>query len=203
MEIGDHWDTYINDTLYAYKIRKHTTLGKSPYEAIYGIPPKTPAGIALGPKPNKGQRLETQQIIWEITKCPVIQKASKFKKNQQVLWKSGLRHNKLEQNLFGPYLILKCGPKNTYLLIDDYGNDLHVLVSGDKLQKYQCRAKGIGRRTVMPKGVTWRILYVFCQGDYLRQIVTTARVYFGRKDRGKCNFGRPDIVSYRHRPSNT
>jgi hypothetical protein len=154
METGDNWDTYINDTLYAYKIRKHTTLGKSPYEAMYGTPPKTPAGIALGPEPTEEQRPTIQQAIRETAKRPEVKKASKFKENQQVLWKSGLRRNKLEQNLFGPYLISKCGPNNTYLLTDDYGNDLPVLVSGDKLQTYQKRSKDIGRRTVVPKGVT-------------------------------------------------
>jgi hypothetical protein len=154
METGDNWDTYINDTLYAYKIRKHTVLGKSPYEAMYGIPPKTPAGIALGPETGEEQRNNAQQTIREAAKRPEIKKASKFVENQQVLWKSGLRRNKLEQNLFGPYLITKCGPNNTYLLTDDYGNELPVLVSGDKLQKYQQRAKDIGRRTVVPKGLT-------------------------------------------------
>jgi hypothetical protein len=151
VQTGEDWDTHLNDVLYAYKIRKHTATGKSPYEMMYGITPKLPNGILLGPEFIPEERKKNMEQIRTEAKQPTVKKKSRFKEDQLVLWKSGLRRNKMEQNLYGPYIISKCGPNNTYILIDDYGNEIPTLISGDRLQKYQTRAKGIGRRTVVPR----------------------------------------------------
>ena len=46
----DDWDLYLPAALYAYRIRTHTALGKSPFEAMYGQIPKMANGALLGPE---------------------------------------------------------------------------------------------------------------------------------------------------------
>jgi hypothetical protein len=102
----DDWDLYIPAALYAYRIRKHTALGKSPFEALYGQVPKLPNGELLGPEFMDDQvRQENQQAIQIRARRPHIKKRSVFTKGQQVMWKCGLRRNKMEPALYGPYWV--------------------------------------------------------------------------------------------------
>ena len=46
------WDKYLNQTLFATRIRTHTTTGFSPFYLLYGINPHLP-GDASGPTPDR------------------------------------------------------------------------------------------------------------------------------------------------------
>ena len=147
----DDWDKFIPTVLFSYRIRKHTTLGTSPYEALYGVPPKLPNGEILGQRTPEEDRLPTLKEIQDNAKRPPMQKESRFKEGQSVLWKSGVRRNKMEPNLYGPFTIQSCGPNNTYILIDNNDEEVPILISGDRLQLYKDRIRGTGRRTVVPR----------------------------------------------------
>ena len=57
----DDWDLYIPAALYAYRIRTHTALGKSPFEAMYGQIPKMANGALLGPESfDEAERINNQ-----------------------------------------------------------------------------------------------------------------------------------------------
>jgi transposase InsO family protein len=146
----DDWDKFVPTVLFSYRIRKHTTLGKSPYEALYGKAPRLPSGEIIGiPTPVK-ERIQNLREIQNGAKRPSISKKSKFHNGQRVLWKSGLRRNKMEPNLYGPYTIQASGPNNTYILANDDGTEVPILISGDRLQLHKERTRNAGRRAVVP-----------------------------------------------------
>src|SRR5271169_2034397 len=123
----------------------------SPYEAMYGQAPRLPNGTIIGAEYfEEDERTKGLQAIREFATRPVITKKSRFKLGQSVLWKAGIRRNKLEPRLEGPFTITSCGPNNTYLLTDNYNEENPVLISGDKLKVFQPRQSSVGRRTVVP-----------------------------------------------------
>jgi RNase H-like domain found in reverse transcriptase/Reverse transcriptase (RNA-dependent DNA polymerase)/Integrase zinc binding domain/gag-polyprotein putative aspartyl protease len=138
----DDWDLYIPAALYAYRIRTHTALGKSPFEAMYGQIPKLTNGELLGPESlDEDDRGNNQNNIQQRARRPQIKKRSIFQKDQQVMWKVALRRNKMEPALYGPYTITSCGPNNTYIIANDDGVAERILISGDRLRLYKPRAR--------------------------------------------------------------
>ena len=137
----DDWDLYIPAALYAYRIRTHTALGKSPFEAMYGQIPKLTNGALLGPESfEEEERMNNQAAIQKGARRPQIKKRSIFAQGQQVLWKVALRRNKMEPALYGPYTVTSCGPNNTYIIANDDGVAERILISGDRLRPYKQRA---------------------------------------------------------------
>jgi hypothetical protein len=57
------------------------------------------------------------------------------------MWKVGLRRNKMEPTLYGPYWITSCGPNNTYIIANEDGIPERILISRDRLRLYKPRAK--------------------------------------------------------------
>jgi hypothetical protein len=146
------WDLFIPAVLFAYRIRKHSALKTSPYEVVYGQPPKLPNGAILGDEYFDDNHRATQaQTLRKQASRPTVTKKSRFRLGQTVLWKAGIRRNKLEPKLYGPYVIRTVGPNNTYLLSID-NEELPALISGDHLQAYKGRQTELGRRTVVPDG---------------------------------------------------
>jgi hypothetical protein len=138
----DDWDEYLPAVLYAYRIRTHTTLGKSPFEAMYGQRPKLPNGEMIGPTfIDDTERQKNQKQSQRQARRPQIKKRSIFTQGQQVMWKCGLRRNKMEPALYGPYDITSCGPNNTYIIAGNDGVPERILISGDRLRLYQPRAR--------------------------------------------------------------
>jgi hypothetical protein len=138
---ADDWDLYIPAALYAYRIRTHTALGKSPFEAMYGQIPKLTNGALLGPDSfDEEERRNNQTEIQQRARRPQVKKKSIFAQGQQVLWKVALRRNKMEPALYGPYTVTSCGPNNTYIIANDDGVAERILISGDRLRPYKQRA---------------------------------------------------------------
>jgi hypothetical protein len=147
----EDWDNYIQQVLFAYRIRTHDGLKSSPYEAVYGQKPRLPNGTLLGIEYyDQDLRHKHTEDIRTYAQRPQVTKVSKFREGQLVLWKSGIKSNKLQPKLHGPLIISLCGPNNSYLLKTIHGEELPPLVSGDRLQKYKERESGVGRRTVVP-----------------------------------------------------
>jgi hypothetical protein len=150
----EDWDQFIPVVLYAYRIRKHTDMKHSPYEAMYGQSARLPNGILLGAEYfDDVTRKQTTDKIRDEAKRPPATKRSKFHLGQTVLWKAGIRRNKLEPKLEGPFTITSIGPNNTYLLSDDKEEN-PILISGDRLKAYVPRQSAVGRRAVVPVRVT-------------------------------------------------
>jgi transposase InsO family protein len=147
----EDWDTFIPAVLYSYRIKRHPDMKHSPYEMLFGQPPKLVNGETVGPEPETEEQKATnvKEMREKATRPPVTKK-SKFAPGQQVLWKAGIRRNKLEPRLEGPFTITQCGPNNTYLLADQYNEEHPVLISGDRLQLYKKRVSDVGRRAVVP-----------------------------------------------------
>ena len=138
----DEWDIYIPAVLYAYRIRTHSALGKSPFEALYGQVPRLTNGTMLGPEIiNDDERQKNQKQTQRKARRPPVKKRSIFTKGQQVMWKCGLRRNKMEPALYGPYWITSCGPNNTYIIANNDGVPERILISGDRLRRYKLRAR--------------------------------------------------------------
>src|SRR5208282_5380963 len=71
----DDWDVYIPAVLYAYRIRTHTALGKSPFEALYGQTPKLPNGELIGPELlDDTERQKNQTRIQRSARRPPVRK---------------------------------------------------------------------------------------------------------------------------------
>src|SRR5271167_4399459 len=102
----EDWDNYIPQVLFAYRIRTHDGLKASPYEAIYGQKPRLPNGTLLGTEYyDQDLRHKHTTDIRTYAQRPQVIKTSKFKEGQLVLWKSGIKNNKLQPKLHGPLII--------------------------------------------------------------------------------------------------
>ena len=138
----DDWDLYISAALYAYRIRKHTALGKSPFEAMYGQIPKLANGALLGPESfDEAEEGSTNRSTQQTAKRPPVKKRSIFTQRPTSDVEGSPPKEQMEPALYGPYTITSCGPNNTYIIANDDGVTERILISGDRLRLYKPRAR--------------------------------------------------------------
>ena len=132
----DDWSKYVDQVVFAYRIRPNEVTGKSPYELLYGIPPKLSKWV-----------LEDLEIDWEFDKNENLKKIreygikssveidSVFKLNDYVVLKE-ISTKKLQPKWKGFYRIITVGPNNSYQLGLENGKMLPNWVNGRRLQRY-------------------------------------------------------------------
>jgi hypothetical protein len=150
-ETREDWDRYLPAAVFAYRVRKHTATGTSPFELMYGVPPRLPNGALMGISPTTKE--ERQQRLRELrtqARRPEAEKPSKFNREQQVWWRREPRVGKLAPTLEGPYTIDSVGPNNSYLLRNANDEVIPTPVSGDHLRAHKERYDESGRRAVVP-----------------------------------------------------
>jgi transposase InsO family protein len=147
----EDWDRYLPAAIFAYRVRRHTATGTSPFELMYGVPPRLPNGALMGTMPlNKKERQQRLQELRTRAQRPEAEKPSRFRKEQQVWWRREPRVGKLAPTLEGPYVVDSVGPNNSYILRTSNDEVIPTPVSGDHLRAYKERIDDSGRRAVVP-----------------------------------------------------
>jgi hypothetical protein len=150
------WDFYLDQAIFACRIRTHTTMKTSPFYLLYGTQPHL-----LG-DPNEALSIDTEtaphderlklllsarkeaaiatyeRALKEAGKRDELVKPHKFDEGEWVLF----RHEnpqKFEAKWFGPYQVVQKMLLGTYRLQDPNGRELAALVHGNRLIKASVR----------------------------------------------------------------
>ncbi len=139
-EFGNHWDDHIATVEYAYRIRKHSATGKSPFEMMFGIEPRPIALLQDSVEDLVDRHLELKQLpqiraagITESVDIP-----SRFAVDDSVLLKS-LVSGKLLPTWQGPYTIAAVYKNNFYTLRAKSGALMPLRVNGRRLKLHHRR----------------------------------------------------------------
>ena len=144
------WDQYLQQAVFAARIRVHSGLERSPYYLLYGKHPRLPIDDN-GLQPLLITRWDESQVVTRVSKLQHVRmeanlkllvKAEKARKvrvdrvrirplttSSWVLIRAEERH-KLEARWFGPYKVLKAFPLGTYCLAQLDGKILRHLING-------------------------------------------------------------------------
>lgn len=168
----NQWDLYLDQALFASRVRTHSTTRFSPFFLLYGRHPRLPTDesgltpltnnvredrqpmfetIRAEAYRNTVQRAETNKQAWQRTVVPVEYKPGDF----VLVRAEGQR--KYEGNWFGPYTVVRSAPLNTYQLKTPRGQVLERLISGDRSRRARVSSR-VTRGWRMPKGDSRRRL---------------------------------------------
>jgi hypothetical protein len=159
-ESGEDWDLYLPSILFAYRVRRNTATGHSPFSLLYGVEPRIPSLMsdALDRLVPRDEQLEQVQYNRDrLRKDPQIKK-SRFTTSDLVLVKEGRKLGKMEPTWLGPYRVARVGLNDTYLLCDpDDGEVFRTLTSGDRLKRFRTQTPpqlvGKGGESVVPPDI--------------------------------------------------
>ena len=144
-----HWTVYLQQALFAARIRTHQTIRYWPFYLLYGVEPKLATddkGVAPLQSDTRGYEVPLLEYArFDAQNKTTIRgqrNARYWNKNVQ---KPGLKigdwvlvqnnfQKKMEKKWYGPYLIDEIRPLNTYKLLDPSGNYLERLVTGDRMK---------------------------------------------------------------------
>jgi hypothetical protein len=71
---ADRWDQLLQLSVYNLRAAKHNSIGMSPFEAVYGMPMRTPLDIVVGRAPRTGIAI-TERVRRELTEIqPVLRR---------------------------------------------------------------------------------------------------------------------------------
>ena len=157
------WDLYLDQALFATRIRTHTTTGFSPFYLLYGVNPTLPSD-ASGPSPegyeeridpapflsrDRAQafkdtmaRAKTNEKAWNAKV-----KADAFAKGDMVLIRTKIPQ-KFEVDWYGPYEVVQAEILNTYIVKPPGKSPNKYLISGDRMKR--CHVDG-------DASVAWRL----------------------------------------------
>jgi RNase H-like domain found in reverse transcriptase/Reverse transcriptase (RNA-dependent DNA polymerase)/Integrase zinc binding domain/Retroviral aspartyl protease len=181
------WDLYLEQALFACRVRTHATTKTSPFYLVYGKHPRllgdTNAPMADDtPISDPEMRIRTvstarQEAAWAMYEWAVQSKALRDELVQEhelsegewvLVWHENPQ--KFESKWFGPYQINERMALGTYRLQDPNGKELQALVNGNRIVKAFCNSyETLAKLWVSPAGK-----------DALRRI--NKRVEFVRPD---------------------
>lgn len=166
-----NWDIFLPVSLFAYRSTANSTIGMSPFHALYGFEPSMPNEIAFN-VPKDGHKLDEwmkmlRQLRWEIpqivrnhqeaTQKPIDPKALYTFKQGDAVWvkketvEAG-KTRKLSSRFSGPYIVMERTSLQNYTLIHALTNKqkrVHV----SKLKKaYMTEQDLTDYRTAVDKG---------------------------------------------------
>ena len=161
-----NWDKYLNQALFATRIRTHTTTGFSPFYLLYGVNPRLP-GDAAGPTPDlyderidpapflsrdraeafkkTMQRANENKAAWDAKV-----KGEAFAPGEMVLIRTK-KSKKFEVDWYGPYEVVRKEILNTYVLKPPGSSPNKYLISGDRM-KLAYVDEAISKGWRMPRG---------------------------------------------------
>jgi hypothetical protein len=164
------WDLYLNQAVFACRIRTHTTMKTSPFYLLYGRHPHLlgDTNITLPSDANVAPHEERFKLLQSARKEAAIAtydrafkdknardelvQPHKFQEGQWVL----VRHEnpqKFESKWFGPYQVVQKMLLGTYRLQDPNGRELAALVHGNRLIEATVRtADELKELWASPKG---------------------------------------------------
>ena len=79
------WDIYLNQALFATRIRTHTTTGFSPFYLLYGVNPQLP-GDASGPTPELYDERVDPAPFLSRDRAEAFKKTMKRAKENKAVW---------------------------------------------------------------------------------------------------------------------
>jgi transposase InsO family protein len=158
------WDEFVDQALFACRVRVHTVTGHSPFYLVYGQEPLIPGDTT---KPHlwdlrdrddqnevlargleelgqaRAAALHRQEIAADQMRERYDKKISPkpFREGDYVLIRND-NAKKFEPRWFGPYRVHTCGPFGTYQLIDSKERVRKDLVHGDRLKAAKIPKKG-------------------------------------------------------------
>ena len=148
----DNWDEFVPSVTYAYRTKIHKILGLTPYELMFGVPPRQNDVIQnFGIKLGFERLLEMQDIRENANEklCEAQRKLLEKREYNYDIYECGqkvlLRRSAKDINRTGkmepkwyenPHQILQIGPHNTYQLRDYQGRILKRYINGDRLKRY-------------------------------------------------------------------
>lgn len=139
------WDTWMPYATYVYNTTPHSSTGYTPYELMYGYPPKLPSVLKSNPTTsynydNYANELKARlQHSHQVAKENLIEQKGKSKKyydkntkpktfclGDKVLLKNHTRKNKLSPLWTGPYEIIKINStENSTIKIGNKNKTIH------------------------------------------------------------------------------
>ena len=133
------WSKLLNQVLFAYRIRKNTATGLSPYELLYGTSPKLTkwleedlGELIIEDPEHELLTLDKNRSIAERKHVPI---ESQYGLGELVLLKS-LSSSKMEPKWNGPYTIAVVGPNNSYQLATANECIIPTWINGHRIQRY-------------------------------------------------------------------
>ena len=168
-----HWDRYLDQALFAARIRTHSTTRFSPFYMLYGRQPRLPMDengitpltdnvredklplfetLRMEALRNTEERALKNKQAWDAAITPI-----QYKPDDYVLVRAE-NQLKWQGKWFGPYRVRRAMPLNTYELETPQKKKLELLVGGDRLK--QARVEGrVTRGWRMPKGPGRKRIY--------------------------------------------
>ena len=162
------WDQYLDQALFATRIRTHATTKFSPFYLLYGVNPKLP-GDEVHPTPDQyDERIDPAPFLskerataFQATMAKAIENKKRWdaKVNEKTKFAVGdwvliqtKKPNKFEAPWYGPYMVIRAEWLNTYILRAPSGKkNEKYLISGDRMKK--ARVEGnMTRGWKLPKG---------------------------------------------------
>ena len=133
------WSKFLNQVLFAYRIRKNTATGLSPYELLYGTSPKLTkwleedlGKLVIEDREHELMNLSKKRYLAERKHVPM---ESQYGLGEVILLKS-LSSNKMEPKWNGPYTIAVVGPNNSYQLATASNRIIPTWINGRRIQRY-------------------------------------------------------------------
>jgi hypothetical protein len=154
-ENGEDWDLFLPSILFAYRVRRNTATGHSPFSLLYGVEPRIPSLMtdALDRLIPRDAQLQDARDKRDRLRREPQTKRSRFKIGDLVLVREGRKLGKMEPKYLGPYCVSRVGLNDTYLLCDpDDGEVFRTLTSGDRLKRYKERDKDETNGSLEDKG---------------------------------------------------
>lgn len=164
------WDLYLNQAVFACRIRTHTTTKTSPFYLLYGRHPHLlgDVNVAMSSEAEPAPHDERFKLLQSVRKEAALAtydrafkdknardelvQPHKFQEGQWVL----VRHEnpqKFESKWFGPYQVMQKMLLGTYRLHDPNGKELAALVHGNRLiEATVCTAEELKELWASPKG---------------------------------------------------
>ena len=146
------WDLYLDQALFACRIRTHATMKRSPFYLVYGKHPRilgdqnVPLAEDAVAADNETRLQSVYTARQEATRAAYERALQAKELHDEVVKEHELtegewvlvRHEdpqKFEAKWFGPYQITQCMALGTYRLQDPSGKELQALVHGNRLLK--------------------------------------------------------------------
>ena len=148
-----HWDEYVEQALFAVRIRTHATSKYSPFFLLYGIHPRLPGDepqslsneskidelIDRFAKANEARIAANTALVDKAIQAGLIDADKvhlpELSISDYVLVRNE-SHKKLQPKWFGPYKIIAVSPLGTYAIEDCNSRVVRDLINGNRLMKF-------------------------------------------------------------------
>lgn len=142
------WDEYVEQVLFHYRIRPHSSTGRSPFELLFGVKPTESWQESIQLNDDELETIRNNTMNKDNNR--IFKQPSRMKKIQlklgQLVWVKvpPQDQGKLQPMYKGPFKIVKIAPFHTYGLEDRLGYRLPVLIHVSRLKPYHESLKAEG-----------------------------------------------------------